>query len=421
MSTATIKNRKKISHLRILRIHPFYPSITYKVKRGTMRHEQDRRLTERGHKIYVVSCKTFGAPVFEKVGGIQVFRVPAITLPILEYPFPNLLMLYLWILRIAKTKKVNVIHFTDTGYLTSLPIFLTRAKLKKPIVLTVIGFPGVSWFYGYALVDLVGKIYTYTVGKKVLAAADKVILSATSMIKDAVRFGVPVSRVKVILRGVDTHLFHPDTEQRRSLRKRLALKEDDIVVLFAGRLVPVKGISYFMEAARMLLEKSKDSLSRKLKFLVAGDGVLRGKYEKNKFQHSSNIRFLGFRHDMSNVMNAADIFVLSSISEGCPNAVLEAAACAKPVIATDVGAVRDIIIDGATGLIVRPRDVNDLYNAVNKVTTKLDRMSMGKKAMELVTKRFTWDMIASKYEKMYLETLELQKADGSSYIKYKVQ
>jgi len=411
VSATLIKNRGKSAHLKILRIHPFYPSIKYEVKRGKMRYEQDRRLAEKGHKIYVISCKTFGAPVFEKVGKIQVFRVPAITLPLLEYPFPNLLMLYLWIVRIAKAKKVNVIHFTDTGYLTSLPISLTRAKLKKPIVLTVIGFPGISWFYGYALVDLVGKIYTYTIGKKVLAASDRVILSATSLIKDAVRFGVPVSRVEVILRGVDTQLFHPNAEQRRALRERLGFEEKDVVILFAGRLVPVKGLSYFLEAARMLAEKSKDSRSHKLKFLVAGDGILRGKYEKDKLLHRSNIRFLGFRHDMPNVMNAADIFVLSSLSEGCPNAVLEAAACAKPVIASDVGAVKDIIIDGVTGLIVQPRNVNDLYNAMEKVIIELEQTNIGKEAMQRVTRFFTWDVIASKYEKTYFETLELQEAD----------
>ena len=406
-----LENTKRGNLVKILRVHPFYPSLLYKVKRGTIRHEQDRRLTERGHKIYVVSCKTFGAPLFEKVGRIHVFRVPSIVLPILEYPFPNLLMLYLWIVRIAKAKKVDVIHFTDTGYLTSLPIFLIRAKLKKPVVLTVIGFPGVSWFYGYALVDFVGKIYTYTIGKKILAAADKIILSATSMIRDAVRFGVPINKIKVILRGVDTEIFHPDAEQRRALRERLGLKEDDIVILFAGRLVPVKGVSYFIEAAEMLLEKGKDSRSHKLKFLVVGDGILRGKYEKDKLLYESGIRFLGFRHDMPNVMNAADIFVLSSLSEGCPNAVLEAAACAKPVIASDVGAVKDIIIDGVTGLIVQPRNVNDLYNAMEKVIIELEQTNIGKEAMQRVTRFFTWDVIASKYEKTYFETLELQEAD----------
>ena len=365
-----------------------------------MRYEQDKRLLERGHKIFVVSCKTFGAPFFEEVGGIEVYRVPAVALPVLEWPLPNLLMLYFWIVKIARKKKVDVILVTDTAYLTSLITLFLKRPLKQPVILIVQGFPGLSWFYGNFLADFFAKIFTLTIGKRALKNADKVILAASRQKEDAVRLGASINKIEVIPRGVDTHLFSPDREQRVLLRKRLGLKHDDIVALFAGRLVPVKGITYFVSVAKILADKSD-----RWKFLVAGDGVLRGKCEKETGQYRSSIKFVGWRDDMPEVMNAADIFVLSSVSEGCPNAVLEACACAKPVVATNVGAASDIVLNGETGLLVEPRNVDALQDALERFLNSLQRTEMGEKALQRVREYFTWDAIISKCEKVYCETL----------------
>lgn len=369
-----------------------------------MRYEQDKNIVERGHRIYVVSCKTFGAPSFEMAEGIEIYRVPAIALPVIEYPFPNLMILYSWVVELLRKNKIDIVHIEDGAFITSLLALLVKKLLKKPVVLSMQGFPGFSWFYGNPFVDWMAKIYTLTLGKTVLKTADMVVLSATAYVKDALKLGVPVSRIKVIPRGVDVRIYNPNTERRKAFREKLGLKNDETMILFAGRLVSVKGLKYFVEAAKTLLKENK-----KLKFVVAGDGILRGKYQREAWDFKANIRFIGYRRDMENVMNAADIFVLSSISEGCPNAVIEAGACAKPVVASDVGAVRDIVVNGVTGLIVQPRNVKDLHNAIREIATRLDKIQMGKKAMQFVTKRFAWETIASKYENVYLETLESQK------------
>ena len=363
---------------------------------------------ERGHRIYVVSCKTFGSPAFERAKGIEIYRVPAITLPIIEYPFPNLMILYSWVAELLERNKVDVVHVEDGAYLTSLLVLLVKKLLNKPVVLSMQGFPGFSWFYGSPFVDLVARIYSLTMGKIILKAADMVVLSATACVEDAVRLGVPINKIKVIPRGVDVGVYRPNLERRKAFREKLGLRDDEVMVLFAGRLVLVKGLKYFVEAAKSLLKENN-----KLKFVVAGDGVLRSKYQEEAWDFRSNIKFIGYRFDMEDVMNAADIFVLSSISEGCPNAVIEAGACAKPVVATDVGAVRDIVIDGVTGLIVQPRNVHDLCSAIEKITTKFDKIRMGKKAMQFVTKHFAWKIILSEYENVYLETLGSQKGDVS--------
>ena len=357
---------------------------------------------KRGHRIYVISCKTFGAPAFEMAEGIEIYRVPAIALPVIEYPFPNLMILYSWVAELLKRNKIDVVHVEDGAYLTSLLVLVVKKLLKKPVILSMQGFPGFSWFYGNPFVDWMAKIYTLTLGKIVLKTADMVVLSATAYVEDALRLGVPVDKIKVIPRGVDTRTFFPNPRRRKLVRRKLNVEADEKMILFAGRLVPVKGLKYFIEAAKTLIKNNK-----KLVFMVAGDGILRGKYERETQSLKSDIRFIGYRHDMPDIMNAADVFVLSSISEGFPNTVLEASACAKPIVSTKVGGARNIILDGETGLLVEPGDVENLCSALERVLADLHRTMMGDKALRRVRKYFTWDFVVSKWEKVYSEVLDL--------------
>jgi len=385
--------------VRILRIHPFYPSSAYAVKRGTMRYEQDRRIAEIGHRVYVISCKTFGSPLFEKIGGIEIYRVPSFAFPVIEYPFPNLLLFFSWVAQIIKRNQIDVVHVDDGAYLTSLLVLLVKKGLKKPVIVSIQGFPGISWFYGNSLVDLISKIYAFTLCKMILKASDKVVLSATAFVRDAERFGVPLNKIEVIPRGVDTQIYCPNPQHRKTFREKLGVKNDETMILFAGRLVLVKGLKYFIEAAKGLLREN-----RKLKFVVAGDGVLRGKYQKESLGFRSNIRFIGYRLDMHDIMNAADVFVLSSVSEGFPNAVIEAGACAKPVVAACVGAAPDIIVDGETGFLVRPQSVDSLRDGLSKFLSIGDAGEIGKKALERIRSAFDWSIVASKWLKIYVET-----------------
>jgi len=370
-----------------------------------MRYEQDRRLVARGFQICVLSCKTFGAPASEKLEEIEVYRVPSFVLPVIEYPLPNLLLLYAWVATLVKRNKIDLVHVEDGAYLTSLLVLLVKSRLRKPVILSMQGFPGFSWVYGSFLVDLIAKVYAFSVGKLVLNAANRLVLAATAFADDAVRLGVPQKKVDVIPRGIDLRVYHPDLNSRNTLRNLLGVKDDETMVLFAGRLVPVKGLKYFVETAKKVLEENGN---RRLKFVVAGDGILRSKYQKETSNLRSNIKFIGYRKDMPAVMNATDIFVLSSISEGCPNAVIEAGACAKPVVATDVGAASDIIVAGETGIIVEPRNVDALCDGLRKLLDSGSAEEMGKKAADRIRKLFDWTIVTSRWEKVYRETLKFQ-------------
>ena len=390
--------------MKILHIQPFYPSSVYKINRGSFRYEQDDQLAKRGHELIVLSCKTFGAPLFEKIGKIQVFRVPAITIPIIEYPIVNLLMLYSWMAKIVRIKKVDVIHFTNVEYLTSILVLMIRRFLRIPVVLTVIGFPGFSWFYGNFFVDLVGKAYMFTIGKTILVNVDQVILQASNLIPYAVSLGVPINKIKILLRGVNTQRFRPDRAAGEQIRREYNINLNDTVILFAGRLVPVKGPTIFIKAAKKLLARYRD-----VKFLVAGEGPLRGLCERLTYPYRRNFLFLGYRRDMPKIINAADIIALSSISEGCPNILLEAGACAKAVVSSNVGASCDIVDNGKTGLLFEKGSVDGLVHNLEDVLARSSITEMGRNNMRRVKKYFNWDVIASRCEKIYMETLGLRK------------
>ncbi|MBA7651677.1 N-acetyl-alpha-D-glucosaminyl L-malate synthase [subsurface metagenome] len=193
-----------------------------------------------------------------------------------------------------------------------------------------------------------------------------------------------------------------------SLKSELGIKENDTVVLNVGRLDLVKGIDYLIQAAKEILAH-RDTASG-IKFLIVGGGSLQKQYEKSASPFSDNITFLGFRNDVPKLMNIAHIFVLTSLSEGAANVVMEASASGLPVVATAVGEVPKIVPDGETGMLVKPKDVNGL---VTKIETIINNPALGKKMGEAgrrrVEQKYSWEIICEKLERAYQEVIDGSK------------
>lgn len=173
------------------------------------------------------------------------------------------------------------------------------------------------------------------------------------------RGAVPAHRIVVMPNGIDTKLFRPDPIHRASLRTAWHIPLDVHLLLSVGRLVPEKAQSVLIEAfARVHAEHPRTRL------LIAGDGPLRDALEQEIATAglTQAITLLGNRNDVPSLMQAADLFVLSSIVEGMPLAVAEALACEVPVVATDVSGVRMLVQD--TERIVPPGDSAALATAI---------------------------------------------------------
>jgi glycosyltransferase involved in cell wall biosynthesis len=207
-------------------------------------------------------------------------------------------------------------------------------------------------------------------------------------------------RLKVIYNGVDMEAWRPDAPNRETLRHNLGLG-NEFVWLAAGRIEPVKDYPTILRAVAML--------SMPARLVIAGAGSQQQELEllAERLGVAGQVRFLGFVPDVRRWMQAADGFILTSRWEGLPIAVLEAAACELPQVATRVSGTCEAIEDGATGLLAEPGDHAGLAKAMNRLMAmpREERRSMGARARQRVIERFSLEAALDRHEELYCELL----------------
>jgi glycosyltransferase involved in cell wall biosynthesis len=219
-----------------------------------------------------------------------------------------------------------------------------------------------------------------------------------------VRVGaVPRHKIRYIPNGVDTERFKPNLEDRLKFRKELGV--DGFVWLAVGRFDPQKDYPTMLQAFARVVHKHSNTI-----LLIAGDGPLRKTMENlaRELGIEKRTKFLGIRRDIPQLMNAADAYVMSSSWEGMPNVLLEASATGLPIVATDVGGNREIVLDGVTGFLVPPRNPEALARAMLRIMDLSDeeRKEMGKRARKHIEVKFNLDRVVDLWEILYYELLE---------------
>src|SRR4051812_3272785 len=145
----------------------------------------------------------------------------------------------------------------------------------------------------------------------------------------------PRSKIQVIRNGFD---WKDSTRSQAELRAELNLKRDQTAVLWMGRMVPIKGIELLAEVVKT--NSSNDALM----FVIAGDGPLRGHFQELT-TGCANLRMLGWQDDISSVVKACDVVLMTSINEGTPTALIEAMFAGKPFVATDAGGTSELALE----------------------------------------------------------------------------
>lgn len=203
-------------------------------------------------------------------------------------------------------------------------------------------------------------------------------------------------RVVTIYNGINPEEFRVG-ESRAVLRSRLGLPVDAQVVGTVARLAPQKGVRYLIEAAGLLPP------GRQPFFVIVGDGPLRAELERLAAAFAGGkFFFTGRREDLPALLNAFDLFVLPSLTEGFGLAALEAMAASLPVVATAVGGVPEVVVDGETGLLVPPRDAAALAAAIERLLGDPELAAkMGRAGRERVTKLFTIERMTSAVMALY--------------------
>jgi glycosyltransferase involved in cell wall biosynthesis len=219
-----------------------------------------------------------------------------------------------------------------------------------------------------------------------------------------VRVGaVPRQKIVYIPNGVDSKRFYPNPEARARLRKELSL-ESAFVWLAVGRFDLPKDYPTMLQAFAQVATKNPNA-----QLLIAGDGPMRPDMEvlTRSLKLGDRVRFLGIRRDVPELMNAADAYVMSSAWEGMANVLLEASATGLPIIATDVGGNREVVIDGKTGFLVPPKNPEALAQAMLHLMEmpEEERHAIGKAARQYVEANFTLDRVVDRWEALYKELL----------------
>lgn len=202
--------------------------------------------------------------------------------------------------------------------------------------------------------------------RSVLHSARRILVVSEDLGRVAVDgYGADPRRIRVIPNGCDAAIFHP--QDRGAARAALGIPEQARLVVYIGRLVPEKGLRELLDAMDMLA-----GTDPAVSLAMIGEGPMRAELEARiAAMPAGRARLVGAQPpaDVARWMAAADLVTLPSYSEGHPNVLVEAAACGRPVVATPVGGIPEVV-DGATGILVPPRDAPALAGGLREVLAR---------------------------------------------------
>lgn len=290
-------------------------------------------------------------------------------------------------------------HTAKAGALGRIAAFLAG---KSMIVHTLHGHN----FYGY-----LGPFFS-----KIIVIIEKFIASFTHNIialtglekKDLVRFKIAeAEKIRLIHPGLELEKYAEINIDKLKMKKNFNIEAGESVVGMAGRLEPIKGPRYFVQAAGVVAKQFT-----KVKFIMVGEGSLRQRLEKQvKGEELQNkFIFTGWREDMHEILSMLDILVLPSLNEAVGMILIEAQALGVPVIATNVGGIPEVIRDNQTGILVPSGDTHSLAQAITHLLEdEQKRLAMAQAARIWIRDKFKAQDMVNEISDLYQELISNRK------------
>lgn len=295
---------------------------------------------------------------------------------------------------------VSLIH--SHGARANFVTALLRRRLAVPAITTV---------HSDYLLDFVGNPYKRLVftmlNSWALRRFDR-YLAVTGQFKEMLAGrGFPGPRIDVVYNGLDFgRPVQVEPREEFLARHNVPASEHDVIVGCLGRLHPVKGQDVLLAAVARLL--GSEPLRGRLRLLLAGEDQVGGVWadRARRLEVGDRVHFLGHLGDGLSFLNALDVHVLPSRSESLPYALLEAAQVRTACVATAVGGIPEIILDGVTGLLVPPEDAGALAAAILRLAADPDlRRRMGQELHSHAAARFSIDGMVETHLQVYRELL----------------
>lgn len=222
---------------------------------------------------------------------------------------------------------------------------------------------------------------------------------------------LPNNKVELIYNGVDINGFKANKSYRASILEEFKIDSNSLIITNVGRIVKEKGQEFLIDAIPKVLKKNPN-----VQFLIVGDcnlnenfsKTLKDKVKENDLERY--VTFTGVRNDVKEILSASDLFVFPSIQEGFALVTLEALAAGIPIVATDVGSIREVLINKVNGLIIPPKSGDEIAEAINFMLNDLQNAkNMAQKGRDLVEKKNLQLIIQLSYMKSYIVNFQKVK------------
>ena len=276
------------------------------------------------------------------------------------------------------------------GYKADIYSYFALRRSRTPLVSTCH-----TWYDNNLTVSLYG-----VADRMVLRSYAAIVAVSEDVKQRLLNAGVRKDKIHIVCNGIDLRPFDNASPAFRKISSQA-------VVGLVGRLATEKGIDIFLRAAVRVLNELPST-----KFVVVGDGPDRSQLELliDELGIRNNVTMLGRRDDMPAVYASLDLLVSSSRHEGLPIAILEGMASRLPIIATAVGAVPTVVLDGHTGVIVPPENVDSLASRIVELLNNApERNRLGTAARNLIEEEFSAERMTADYLHVYEKAIETKK------------
>lgn len=297
------------------------------------------------------------------------------------------------LIRFGRTVRQNNINIIQVNCDRAIPLTVIAGRC--------LGIPMISFVHDFL------RAWYKPSYVKYLNHMNYIIANSQSVRGKCLEAGMHPEKLRVIYESVDTKRFsQADIQARLDTRREFGFSERDLVVAIIGKITPHKGHQELVESIALVREQISN-----VKLWVVGDTSMTGNERflqdlqglVSELGLENLTTWTGFRDDVPRLMNSIDVLAVPSRSEAFGRVAAEALACEKPVVATAVGGLPEIVSNGVTGYVVPPRDVRSLTGALIRLLENSDlRIAMGKRGPGSVTKFDTWYYVA-RFDDIYQE------------------
>ncbi len=348
-------------------------------------------LSRKGYEVYLLTSPGYLSRMAEKIPGVNLYYLPfrrEIN------PWWDVMVLFLLVKKLSSIRPhILHTHSSKAGILGRWGGFITRVPL---IYHTIHGFP----FHDFQPL-IIKKFYAF-LERITSLVTTRLIAITREDIKKGLREGIGGREKYILIRdGIDFSRFQRNRGDKEEIKKDLGIREKWIVGTVSC-FKPQKNLGDFIRMAALLDLPDTG-------FVMVGDGRERRKMEREICRRGMEERFylMGWREDVERILRIFDVFVLTSLWEGLPKAVLEALTSRIPVVANAVDGVREVVRDGYNGYLIRPGDVYGMAKRVREIILNPSlRKRMGENAGRSLGEEFDIRNMVEELERVYMEDVK---------------